>query len=197
MRSAVITLVSLVTIAQVSFADLPEGWSSTGNWNQGEDGVISLVPREGETGWKCYDAYLWKDGEYENFEATFEYKHEAKGNSGFYFRIGDKADPVKEGIEVQILDSYGKKEPLGPHDCAGVIKTIGASANACKPAGEWNQMKVTVKDGQLTVVFNGQQVVDIDLSTSAVKDRPAKGMIAFQDHGQKFWLRNVVIKELK
>ena len=63
----------------------------------------------------------------------FEYKHEAKGNSGFYFRISDVADPVKSGFEVQILDCYLKEE-LGQHDLGGVIKTAGPLTNASKPA---------------------------------------------------------------
>ena len=104
-------------------------------------------------------------------------------------------DPVGLGAEVQILDSHGK-EKLGPHDCGGVIKTVGPRKNACKPAGEWNRMIVTIKDNQLTVNLNGQQIVDIDLSTSAIKDRSAKGYLGWQDHGVPMWFRNLRIKEL-
>ena len=54
-----------------------------GNWKAQEDGSLYLKPREGEEGWKRYDAYLWFKGEFVDFECEFEYKHEAKGNSGF------------------------------------------------------------------------------------------------------------------
>ena len=47
------------------------------------------------------------------------------------------------------------------------------------------------------MVLNGEQIVDIDLSTSAMKDRPLEGYISFQDEGKPIWYRNVRIKEIK
>ena len=172
------------------------GFETTGNWTVDDDGVVSLVPRKGEKGWQRYSSYLWLTKEYADFTLDLEYKHPPRGNSGVFFRCADKVDPVSRGIEVQILDNHGKKEPLGHHDCGGVIRTQGPSTNACKPAGEWNRMVVTCKGSQLTVVLNGEQVQDLDLSTSAVKDRPPKGWVGVQDHGQPFQVRNIKIKEL-
>lgn len=171
------------------------GFVTKGNWVPQDDGVLAIIPREGEKGWQRYGAYLYTEKMYENFSCDFEYKHEKGGNSGFFFRIADIKDPVKMGCEVQILDSYGK-EKLGHHDCGGVIKTVGPSKNACKPAGEWNRMIVTIKDNQMTVNLNGQEIVDLDLSKSAIKDRPAKGYLAWQDHGVPMWFRNFRIKQL-
>jgi hypothetical protein len=45
-------------------------------------------------------------------------------------------------------------------------------------------------------VFNGEEIQNLDLSKSAMKDRPAKGHISFQDEGKRVWYRNVRIKEL-
>ncbi|MEI6177864.1 MAG: DUF1080 domain-containing protein [Verrucomicrobiota bacterium] len=56
---------------------------------------------------------------------------------------------------------------------------------------------ITLKGNQLTVVLNGEQILDLDLSKSALKDRPAEGYISFQDEGKPVWYRNVRIKELK
>lgn len=170
-------------------------FTTKGNWSQGDDGVISLAPRKGESGWKRYSSYLFLKDQYENFECEFEYKHTKGGNSGFYFHIGDQADPVGKGIELQILDSFGKKK-LGAHDCASIIKGPAATKNMCKPAGEWNKMIVKVVNKQLTVIFNGEKVQDIDLNKTALKDRGAKGYVSWQDHGLKFWLRNIKIKSL-
>ena len=171
---------------------------TTGNWQIQDDGSLFLQPREGESGWKRYDAYLWLKEEYSDFVFDFEYKHEAKGNSGFYFRISDDSDPTAHGFEVQILDCYGK-EDLGQHDLGGVIKTAGPLVNASKKPGEWNRMIVTLKGNLLTVELNGKIVQkDLDLSKAkpADKDLAAKGKIAIQDHGQKFWVRNLKIKRL-
>ena len=66
----------------------------------------------------------------------------------------------------------------------------------CKPAGEWNRYQITIKGNDLDVVLNGEQIIDIDLSQGAMKDRPMKGYISFQDEAKRIWYRNVRIKEL-
>jgi hypothetical protein len=53
-----------------------------------------------------------------------------------------------------------------------------------------------LKDDRLQVVLNGEQIQDLDLSTSPLKDRPAKGYISFQDEAKRIWYRSVRIKEL-
>lgn len=171
------------------------GWQTTGNWIAEQDGTITLKPRPGESGWQRYGDYLTTTKQYANFIIDLEFKFNAKGNSGVFLRVGDLKDHVTSGMEVQILDTYGK-ENVGHHDCGGVIRTVGPSKNMVKPAGEWNHYTITVKDNQLTVVLNGEQIVDIDLSKSAMNDRPLKGYISFQDEGKPVWYRNVRIKEL-
>jgi len=171
------------------------GWQTTGNWVVEADGTIALRPREGEHGWTRYDAYLTTARKYKNFTIDLEFKFNAHGNSGVFMRVGDLKDHVASGMEVQILDTFGKKN-VGHHDCGGVIRTVGPSKNMVKPAGEWNHYTITIKDHQLTVVLNGEQIVDIDLSQSEMKDRPAEGYISFQDEGKPLWYRNVRIKEL-
>src|SRR2546425_10403219 len=78
-------------------SDLSKHWTTTGNWKLDKDGVVSLTPRPGEKGWTRYDAYLWCKKEYRDFEAEFEYKVNKGGNSGFYFHVGDRKDPVARG----------------------------------------------------------------------------------------------------
>src|SRR5262249_33772454 len=86
--------------------DLSKHWATTGNWKLDRDGVLSLQPRPGEKGWQRYDAYLWSKKQYRDFEAQFEYKLGKRGNSGFYFHVGDKKSPVQKGLEVQLYDSH-------------------------------------------------------------------------------------------
>jgi len=45
--------------------------------------------------------------------------------------------------------------------------------------------------------FNGEQVQDIDLSETGMKDRPLKGHISIQDHGLPMQVRNVRIREIE
>lgn len=172
------------------------GWKTEGNWVVEKDGVVALKPRPGEKGWQRYKSYIWAEKQYGDFIIDLEYKYEKTGNSGLFFRVGSLENPVKSGMEVQILDTYGHPDATGPHDSGGVIKTIGPTKNVTKPAGEWNRLTVTAKGSRLKVVLNGEQVVDVDLSTTAAKGKPVKGYLGFQDEAKLLWYRNVRIKEL-
>jgi len=171
------------------------GWKTAGNWVVVDANTIALEPRPGEQGWKRFNDYIMTEKTYGNFLLDLEFKIEAKGNSGVFMRVANPLDPVETGMELQILDTHGKANP-GHHDCGGIIRTTGPSKNMAKPAGEWNRYQISLIDHQLKVSLNGEQIVDIDLSTSAMKDRPAVGHIGFQDEAKPVLYRNVRIKEL-
>ena len=108
-----------------------------------EEGAdITLKPRPGEHGWERFDAYIMTERKYKYFVLDLEFKIAKEGNSGVFFRVGDPLEPVKQGIEVQILDTHGLENP-GHHDCGGVIGTAAPSKNMAKPAGEWNRYIIT------------------------------------------------------
>lgn len=179
------------------------GWKTEGNWVAEEDGTLAIKPREGEHGWKRYKSYLYTEKQYENYVFSVEYKLPPKGNSGLHFRIADpgadwnKIDPVAKGIECQILDSLGKPDDkMSHHDHGGIIRTQPASKNMSKPAGEWNKMVLTCNGQNIKVVLNGEEIINIQQDQGAMKDRPLKGYIALQDHGQLSHFRNIYIKEL-
>lgn len=177
--------------------DLTKHWTTKGNWVLDKDGVITLTPRPGEKGWQRYDAYLWSDRQYGDFEIEFEYRVQPGGNSGFYFRVGDLKSPVAKGVEVQIYDSAGKKagSKLTDHDSGGVIPGVPPTRSAAKPAGEWNKFHITTRGDKLTVRLNGETVNELNLAESRVKDRPKVGYIGFQDHGLPLSLRNIRVRE--
>ncbi|MEI6238964.1 MAG: DUF1080 domain-containing protein [Planctomycetia bacterium] len=173
--------------------DLAKHWTTKGNWRLETDDVASLEPRKGEAGWTRYDMYLWLNGEdRRDFTATFEYQFQKGGNSGFYFHVGDRKNPVQSGIEVQLYDSGSKPKDakLTDHDAGGVIPGIPPQVNAAKPAGEWNAMQVAVKGDLLTVSLNGEVVNEVDLDAGPLKQRPKTGAIGFQDHALPVKLRN-------
>jgi len=172
-------------------------FETNGNWMEEGKDVLHLKPRDGETGWKRYDAYLWFPKQYQDFVCRFEFKLGEGGNSGFYFRISNQSDATLHGFEIQLKDDYGKEE-LGPHDVGGVIKTSGPKVNAVKPAGEWNEMIVRLKGSQLVVKLNDQTVQQVHLEKARPADKPLakKGWIAIQDHGQELWVRKIRIREL-
>ncbi len=86
---------------------------------------------------------------------------------------------------------------MGPHDCGGLIKNIGASKNMVKAPGEWNAMRVELQGSEIKVSLNGEQIINGDLAkTPNAKDHPLGGHIAFQDHGQEVWFRNIRLLDL-
>ena len=103
--------------------------------------------------------YLTTDKDYGDFELMVEYKALPKGDSGVYLRgipqvqIWDPAEPDPSGLG-RALGSGGLwnnrkgspgKDPLKKMD---------------RPLGEWNSLKMTMVGECVTVVFNGEVVVD-------------------------------------
>lgn len=177
--------------------ELTKNWETTGNWDL-KDGVATLTPRPGEKGWTRWAMYLWSKEQYKDFEIEFDYKVEKGGNSGFYFHVGDKNDPVKKGIEVQLYDSASQPDskPLNDHDSGGIIPGVPPTKRVAKPAGEWNHMVVTVQGGKVIVKLNDTTVNELALDNAKIKDRPESGYIGFQDHGLPLQLKNIKFKKL-
>ncbi len=78
-------------------------------------------------------------------------------------------------------------------------------ARADRPVGEWNEMQITMKGDRVTVVLNGQTVID----DSRIPGAPPTGPIVLQHHGgynekKKQWspasalvqFRNIWIREM-
>jgi hypothetical protein len=103
--------------------------------------------------------YLTTDKDYGDFELWVEYKALPEGDSGIYLR----------GIpQVQIWDAT-KGDPLGRGQDKGSgglwNNSKGApgkdpSKKMDKPFGEWNSFKIKMIGERVTVVFNGETVVD-------------------------------------
>ena len=103
--------------------------------------------------------YASTDKDYGDFELLLEYKALPKGDSGVYLR----------GVpQVQIWDSTeGDPRGLGQDKGSGGLwnNRKGSpgkdpSKKMDKPFGEWNTMKITMIGERVTVVFNGETVVD-------------------------------------
>ena len=182
------------------------GWKTTGNWLPQKDGSLLIKPKPNQKGWQRYSDYLISEQKFGDFILELEYKYPPKGNSGVFFRIGDPKDPVKTGIECQILDSMGKDDDkMGHHDHGGIIKTIGPKMNMSKKAGEWNHMVVNCQGHHLRVALNGIEIINHwmdspseDKKLTGVGDRPLSGHIGLQDHGtpNNVYFRNIRIQKL-
>ena len=183
-----------------------DGWKATGNpegWTV-EDGCILCRAEKG--------GYLYTEGKtFKNLALSLEFKHVEKANSGVFIRWTDLNDAVQTGIEIQILDTYGR-EPATTHCCGAVYDLQPPTRNTCKPAGEWNHMVITARDNVIQVELNGEQIVDMDLNRwttpgqnpdgspnkfkRAYKEMVEEGYIGLQDHGGKLWFRELKVKAL-
>jgi len=100
-------------------------------------------------------------------------------DSGIYLRGKDKAQvniwcwPVGSG-EVY---GYRTDEKMPAAVRAGVTPRKLADRNI----GEWNTFEITVKGNRLTVVLNGERVIE----NAELPELPPRGLIALQHHGSK------------
>ena len=185
---------SLVTNAQNKVSifngkDL-SGWKihGTEKWFV-EDG--NLVCESGPD--KQY-GYLSTDKTYKNFELTLEFKQEANGNSGVFFR--SSIDGVKiSGWQCEVA-------PLN-HHTGGIYESYGrgwliqpdSTKEKYLKTGKWNKLKLKVIGDEVTTWLNGHQMIYI----KDEKIGAGNGFIALQIHdggGIKVRWKNVMIKEL-
>jgi hypothetical protein len=129
------------------------GWRLTNphadnGWSVKEGLLVNEVSQEKGKPHKNF-GNLRTDREFEDFNLTLEVRLAKGGNSGVYLR----------GIyEVQVADTYGK--PLDPHNMGAIYSRIKPTANAEKPAGEWQTTDITFVDRHVTVVLNGTKIID-------------------------------------
>lgn len=112
------------------------------------------------------------------------------GDSGIYLRGNSKS-------QVNIWCwPHGSGEVYGyrtdKNQPAEVRAGVTPKVNADKPLGQWNRFVITMKGDRLTVVLNGQTVIE----NAQLPGVPARGPIALQHHGDTIQFANIFIKEL-
>lgn len=167
------------------------GWTihGTEKWYVDKNGEMIC-----ESGPDKQYGYLSTDKNYKNFELTLDFKQEANGNSGVFFRSGIEGVKIS-GWQVEVA-------PLN-HHTGGIYESYGREwLVQPKPEdekilkmGEWNTMKIRVVGDETTTWLNGHQMVYI----KDEKIGQGVGFIALQIHdggGIKVRWRNIIIKEL-
>jgi len=166
-----------------------------GSWRDGES--VDLFNGKDLSGWHALESdreFKWSAGngvlaapghganlitdrKFWNFKLHLEYKLPAKSNSG----IG-----LRARYEVQIRDDDGK---LDSHSNGALYSRIPPRVNATKPPGEWQTFDIRLVGRQVTVVLNGQTVIDKGVieGLTAIASDPNEGeagaIILQGDHG--------------
>ena len=195
MKSVIITQLFLLTTICINAQktslfngkDL-SGWNIHGTelWYV-EEGLLVC-----ESGPEEKYGYLSTEKFYDNFVLTLEFKQEANGNSGVFFRSRLKGTKIS-GWQVEvappgknsggIYESYGRGWLIQPEIKKDKVLKMG----------DWNRMKIKVVGDEVTTWLNGTKMI----SLSDEKIGQGKGSIALQIHsggGIKVKWRNLRIK---
>jgi hypothetical protein len=176
---------------------------------------IKLFNGKDLSGWKVYGTEKWyvADGElicesgpdkgygylatdqfYKNFDLTLEFKQEANGNSGVFYRSTIEGTKIT-GWQVEVAppnhDTGGIYESYG----RGWLVKIPDEKETILKEGQWNKMRIRVEGDRTQTWLNGQPMVDL----KDEKIGKADGSVALQIHdggGIKVRWRNLVLKPL-
>jgi hypothetical protein len=139
--------------------------------------------------------YLSTRKSYKNFELTLQFKQEANGNSGVFFRSSIEGVKIS-GWQVEVA-------PLNQHT-GGIYESYGRGW-LIKPQpedekyllpGQWNTLRIRVVGDEVTTWLNDQQMIFI----KDPKIGEGNGFIALQIHdggGIKVRWKNILIKPIR
>ena len=167
-----------------------EGWQihGTEKWYVDQGELVCESGPDAEYG------YLSTEKFYDDFDLTLEFKQEADGNSGVFFRstlegtkiTGWQAEVAPPSLHTGgIYESYGRGWLIQPE--------VGKDESL--KMGAWNQMRIIVKGDRVQTFLNGVPMVDF----SDTKIGEGKGSIALQIHsggGIKVRWRNIMLQTL-
>ena len=179
-------------------------------------GEVSLFNGIDLHGWEIYGTELWyvEDGllicesspqgnygylatrsYYNDFDLTLEFKQDADGNSGVFFR-----SHIPSGVRI-----HGWQVEVAPpnHHTGGIFESYGrgwlirpsSEKESVLKMGEWNTMRIRVVGNKVTTWLNEVEMIDLTDDTIG----KAQGRIALQIHdggGIKVSWRNIKLTEL-
>lgn len=164
------------------------GWKVTGRgtWTM-EQGALRGVQVKEE---KEY-GHLVSEAAFGDFSIRLKFKS-LRGNSGLYFRIEEKGFSGVTGFQAEIdatRDVGGLYETNGR---SWVSKPTAEQVATWYRPGEWNEMSVTARGGDITVRVNGKV-------TAELRNDPGRreGRFALQAHGGQdveVWFKDIEVR---
>ena len=182
------------------------GYKEVGFPNSWEivDGTLKTIPG--------YGVDIISVDIYNNFELELEWKVPEGGNSGIFYFATEEGDYIWQSApEMQVLDDKKHSDGKNTLTSAGALYAmIAPTKSVVNPVGEFNQVRIKVKDNHVEHWLNGTKVVEYEYQSDAMWDLVAKskfntmplfakaseGHIGIQgDHGE-IWYRNIRIRKL-
>ena len=180
-----------------------------------ENGAMVFYPPENYPEGISYN--IVTDTDYTDFVLSLEWKVSEGGNSGIFWGVFEDekfGQPYQTGPEIQVLDDERHPDAKNgtTHQAGALYDMVAPSKKAVKPAGEWNQVELTVNHQTNSghVLLNGIKIVEFpvhgeDWEAMVAKSKFADwegfgahrtGKIGLQDHGDIVAYRNIKIKKL-
>lgn len=143
--------------------------------------------------------YMYTKKKYSNYHLHVEWRWaEGESNSGIFLLIEETKNPFPNGIECQLhagdagdfvllggSDLFQFEAPKGePRPAFPVVSKWNASSE--KPAGEWNEANIYVKDGVILVYING-------VFQNSGNNPNKEGHIGLQSEGKTVQFKNVYV----
>ena len=146
---------------------------------------------------------------YGDFDFRFSFRVAPGANSGVMWHVTDEgAETYFSGPEYQVLDD-GARKPGPKHAVGALYDLVPATDKFVRPAGQWNEGRIVVRDGRLQHFLNGRKVVDCAcagpewdqlIAESKFRDWPfgksPTGRLGLQDHGDEVAFRDLRVKKL-
>ena len=168
------------------------------------DGTLKTVPGHGVD--------LISEEVYKNFELELEWKVPKGGNSGIFYFATEEGNYIWQSApEMQVVDDEKHTDGKNTLTSAGALYAlIAPSVNVVKPVGEFNQVRIKVKNNYVEHWLNGTKIVEYVYGSDMMWDLVAKskfnkmplfakaseGHIGLQgDHGL-IWYKNIRIRRL-
>ncbi len=168
------------------------------------DGAMTLTAGGGKD--------LMTKKEYKNFELKLDWKISEGANSGIFILADEKGPQIYTNApEIQIIDNEKYKEKTKDSEKSGSLYDLIASPKEShKATGEWNSVKISLKDKHLQVWQNDVLTIDIVIGGEKWQELVGKskfktwkgfganeaGAIGLQDHGNPVSFKNIKIKVL-
>lgn len=191
------------------------GTAMPANWVIEDDAMKVVIGEGKKPGQGANGDILYAPEKFKNFELSIDWKASPMANSGIFYYVREvPGKPIYYAApEVQVLDNAEATDnKIDSHLAGSLYDMLPADPKTVKPAGEWNTIVIKVKDGKVTHVQNGTEVVSYTLWTpewdalvqkSKFKNFPGftegiskEGFIGLQDHGYPVWFRNIKIRKL-
>jgi hypothetical protein len=138
--------------------------------------------------------YLSTNGKYKNFNLTLEFKQEANGNSGVFFRSSIEGVKIS-GWQVEVAPPKSHSGGIYESYGRGWLIQPKAEDEQWLKMGEWNTMRIQVQGDDVTTWLNGHEMIHL----KDEKIGKGEGFIALQIHdggGIKVRWRNIILESL-